>query len=589
MSNSPENSAPEKNPWVTYRRLLSYAFRYRGRLILGLLCGLLYGAANGAFMWVLKGGFNTVFSITDAPMREIVLVMLFIPLVGLIRGASEYVSKYYIQWVGNRVVMDLRDAIFAHINRLSLGYFIQSRSGDIISRTTNDTTVVQHAVSSVVEDIAKEPATIVAMVIFILTLDPILALISIVLFPVCILPVMLFGRKVRRYARESQQRIADLVSIIQEGVSCVRIVKAFGMEPYEQDRFHKQNHQFFSRIMKVTRARAAIEPIIVFISTLGVSLLLMYVRMVQMSAGEFITFAGAMVMLYTPVKKLSRVHLQVEQAAVSAERIFEVLDTPVTVVDRPDAKEFSDSVDVIAFDDVCFHYGEKPVLQHITLSIASGTRVAIVGGSGAGKTTLVNLLPRFYDPTSGRVLINGQDISEYSLSSLRRQIGLVTQDTVLFNNTVAFNISYGTANVSREDVIHAAKRANAHDFISAMPEGYDTMIGELGSRLSGGQRQRLAIARAILRNPPIMLLDEATSALDTESERLVQSALNELMKDRTVFAIAHRLSTIKSSNIILVMDQGRIVESGSHDQLLALGGVYKKLYDMQFSDTVHSA
>lgn len=584
-----EKSAVEKKAWITYRRLLGYAFRYRGRLAFGLLCGLIFGAANGAFMWVLKGGFDTVFSIKDSPLRNIVLVMMLIPVVGLVRGVSEYLSKYYIQWVGNRVVMDLRDAMFAHFNRLSLGYFVQSRTGDIISRTTNDTTVVQNAVSSVVEDIAKEPATIVAMLVFILSLDPVLALISIVLFPICIFPVMMFGRQVRRHAGQSQKRIADLVSIIQEGVSCVRIVKAFGMEKYEQDRFHNQNQQFFSRIMKVTRARAAIEPIIVFISTLGVSLLLLYVRMVQMSAGEFITFAGAMVMLYTPVKKLSRVHLQVVQASASADRIFEVLDTPVTVIDRADATEFSGAVDSISFDDVCFHYGEKPVLNNISLKISSGTRVAIVGGSGAGKTTLVSLLPRFYDPTAGRVLLNGQDITGYSLSSLRRQIGLVTQDTVLFNDTVAFNISYGSASVPREEVIKAAKRANAHDFISAMPDGYDTVIGELGSRLSGGQRQRLAIARAILRNPPIMLLDEATSALDTESERLVQSALNELMKNRTVFAIAHRLSTIMSSDIILVMDQGRIVESGRHDELLAVGGVYKKLYDMQFSDTVPSA
>jgi len=588
MKNVSNTSAPVKNPWLTYRRLLSYAFRYRGRLVIGLLCGLIFGAANGAFMWVLKGGFNSVFSITESPLRDILLIMLLIPLVGLIRGVSEYISKYYIQWVGNRVVLDLRDAMFAHINRLSLGYFVQSRTGDIISRTTNDTTVVQSSVSSVVEDIAKEPATIIAMVVFILTLDPILALISIVLFPVCILPVVMFGRRVRRYARESQQRIADLVSIIQEGVSCVRIIKAFGMEKYEQERFHKQNSQFFSRIMKVSRAKSAIEPIIVFISTLGISLLLMYVHMVKMTAGEFITFAGAMVMLYTPVKKLSKVHLQIEQAAASAERIFEVLDTPVTVVDRPDADVFNEPVVSIAFDHVQFKYDEQPVLRDVSLEIPAGTRVAIVGGSGAGKTTLVSLLPRFYDPTAGRVLINGKVITGFTLYSLRQQIGLVTQDTVLFNDTVANNISYGTDAASRDQIIAAAKRANAHDFISTMPEGYDTVIGELGSRLSGGQRQRLAIARAMLRNPPIMLLDEATSALDTESERLVQSALNDLMEGRTVFAIAHRLSTVINSDLILVMDRGQIVESGRHEELLSRGGLYKKLYDMQFTDAVSS-
>ena len=578
----------EDNAWRTYRRLLGYAFRYRGHLIVGLLCGLAYGGANGGLMWVLKGGLNKVFDVTNIPLGQAVAFMLLLPVIGLVRGLAEYGSKYYIQWVGNRVVMDLRDAMFAHLNRLSLGYFVQSRTGEVISRTTNDTSVVQSAVSTVVEDIAKEPMTIVAMVVFILTLDPMLAVISLVLFPVCILPVLSFGKKVRRYARESQQRVADLVSILQENVACVRIVKAFGMEQYEQGRFHDQNASYFARIMKVTRARAAVEPIIVFISTIGISLMLVYVRMVQMTAGEFITFAGAMVMLYTPVKKLSRIHLQIEQTAASADRIFEVLDAPVDVFDRADAVEFNEPVRSISFRGVYFQYDDNPVLRGIDLEIPAGTRVAIVGGSGAGKTTLVSLIPRFYDPASGAVLINGRDIAGFTLASLRRQIGLVTQDTVLFNDTVANNISYGSGTMSRAAVEEAAKRANAHDFITAMPEGYDTVIGELGSRLSGGQRQRLAIARAMLRNPPIMLLDEATSALDTESERLVQAALNELMRGRTVFAIAHRLSTVINSDLILVMEQGQVVESGRHEELVARGGLYKKLYDMQFADAASS-
>lgn len=586
MSRSNETAGLTPTAWTAYRRLLGYALRYRVRILLGLLCGLIYGAANGGLMWVLKGGFDTVFDINEVPLPQILLVVMLLPLVGLVRGVAEYGSKYLIQWVGNRVVLDLRDALFAHLNRLSLGYFVQSRTGEVISRITNDTTVVQSSVSTVVEDIAKEPATIVAMMVYIFTLDPMLALISLVLFPVCILPVAWFGSKVRIHARESQERIADLVSILQEGVSCVRIVKAFGMEGYEQDRFHRQNKQFFHRSMKVAKARAAVEPIIVFITTLGFSLLLVYVRVVHMTASEFITFAGAMVMLYAPVKKLSRIHLQVEQAAASAERIFEVLDTEVEVHDRPDAVVFDEPVRSIAFDHVSFAYGDRNVLSDLSLEVMAGTRVAIVGGSGAGKTTLISLLPRFYDPSSGRVLINDRDITGLQLASLRRQIGLVTQDTVLFNDTVANNIGYGSGTVSREQVMAAATRANAHEFIMAMPDGYDTVIGELGSRLSGGQRQRLAIARAMLRNPPIMLLDEATSALDTESERLVQAALNELMKGRTVFAIAHRLSTVINSDLILVMDQGRIAESGRHEELLGRGGLYKKLYDMQFTDAV---
>jgi len=574
-----------QNAWAVYRRLLGYALRYRARVLSGLLCGVVYGASNGGLLWALKDGFEKVFDVErQMPLKETLIFIMLLPLVGLIRGVSEYGSKYLIQWVGSRVVMDLRDGMFAHLNKLSLGFFVQSRSGDVISRITNDTTVVQGSVSTVVEDIAKEPMTIVAVIAYILFLDPWLALISITLFPVCIIPVMLFGKRVRRFARESQQRISDLVSILQEGVAGVRIIKAFGMEAYEQGRFHQQNKLFFSRNMKVTRARAAIEPLIVFITTIGFSLLLVYVQAVQMKAGEFITFAGAMVMLYTPVKKLSRIHLQIEQAAASAERIFEVLDSPVEVVERPGAVEMTGAIDHIGFSGVSFAYGDKTVLDQINLDVKAGTRVALVGGSGAGKTTLVSLIPRFYDPGHGEIRINGRNIAGLTLSSLRKQIGLVTQDTVLFNDTVANNIAYGMRSASRAAIVEAATRANAHEFITAMPDGYDTVIGELGSRLSGGQRQRLAIARAMLRNPPIMLLDEATSALDTESERLVQSALNELMKGRTVFAIAHRLSTIINSDLILVMDQGRIVQSGRHEELLAQGGIYKRLYDLQFND-----
>ena len=575
------------NAWQVYRRLLGYAFCYRRRLGLGLLFGILYSAANGGLLWMLQPGIDTAFGIEidRSQIQQTLFFVFLLPVLGFARGLAEYCCNYFVQWVGNRVVLDLRDSMFAHLNRLSLAYFVQGRTGEVISRITNDTSVVQASVSTVVEDIAKQPATMIAAVAVMLYRDPTLTLVSLVVFPVCILPVIIFGRRIRRYARESQQRIADLVSILQESVACVRIVKAFGMEHYEQKRFHEQNHLFFSRIMRVMRARAAIEPIIVFISTIGISLMLLYVRATEMSPGEFMSFALSIFFLYEPVKKLSRVHLQIEQAAASAERIFDVLDAPVDVMDREHAESYDAPVRNIAFDRVSFSYGDKPVLRDVSLDVTAGTRVAIVGGSGAGKTTLVSLLPRFYDPVDGQVKINGRDIREFTLASLRRQIGLVTQDTVLFNDTVANNIAYGTAGASRDAVIEAAKRANAHDFISTMPESYDTLIGELGSRLSGGQRQRLAIARAMLRNPPIMLLDEATSALDTESERLVQSALNELMQGRTVFAIAHRLSTIISSDLILVMDQGRIVQSGRHDELLAQGGIYKRLYDLQFNDS----
>lgn len=566
--------------------MLGYSFRYRKRLLLGLVFGLLYGAANGGLLWMLQPGVDTAFGINidRSQIQQTLFFVFLLPLLGLLRGVAEYFCNYCVQWVGNRVVLDLRDGMFAHLNRLSLGYFVKGRTGEVISRISNDTSVVQASVSTVVEDIAKQPVTMLFAIGVMLYRDPMLTLVSLVVFPVCILPVVVFGRRVRRYARESQQRIADLVSILQESVSCVRVIKAFGMEQYEQARFHEQNRLFFSRIMKVMRARAAVEPIIVFISTVGVSLMLIYVRAVEMSPGAFLSFVGAMFMLYEPAKKLSRIHLQIEQAAASAERIFDVLDAPVEVTDRDGAVAFEGRVQSIAFRNVSFSYGDKTVLDRVTLDVAAGTRVAIVGGSGAGKTTLVSLIPRFYDPVDGRLELNGRDVRDFTMASLRRQIGLVTQDTLLFNDTVAKNIAYGTSDASRDEIIAAAKRANAHDFISTMPDGYDTLIGDMGSRLSGGQRQRLAIARAMLRNPPIMLLDEATSALDTESERLVQSALNELMEGRTVFAIAHRLSTIINSDVILVMEHGRIVQSGRHDELLAQGGLYKRLHDLQFND-----
>jgi subfamily B ATP-binding cassette protein MsbA len=302
-----------------------------------------------------------------------------------------------------------------------------------------------------------------------------------------------------------------------------------------------------------------------------------------MPINDFLTYAGALFMMYEPVKKLSRVHIQVQQAVSSADRIFEVLDAPVSVTDRPDAREFGGRVESVAFENVVFSYGDKSVLGGVTLEAKAGQRIAIVGGSGAGKTTLVSLVPRFYDVTGGVVRLNGEDVREFTLASLRRQMGIVTQDTILFNDTVANNIRYGSPDVGQEAVEAAAKRANAHDFIVELPQGYDTVIGDLGVRLSGGQKQRMAIARAMLRNPPIMILDEATSALDTESERLVQAALHALMSGRTVFAIAHRLSTIADCDRIIVLDKGRIAEQGTHDQLLALGGLYKRLYDMQFA------
>jgi subfamily B ATP-binding cassette protein MsbA len=647
METTPKDKTP--GDFAIYRRLLRYTWPYRGRLMIGILCGGLYAAANGGLLWFVNKGIPNFFpkapvsvsvvvaepssgrslEIKESPQQDpsqirsrenggmlaatpklgrftryadevqakfarglqgkfsttglIILMALILPVVGLVRGVADYMAKYQIRWVGSRVVMELRNALFEKLNTLSLSYFVSSRTGELIARTTNDPMAVENAVSVVVEDVAKQPLTLVVAVVALITIDPWLALISLVLFPVCILPVAVFGRRVRRFTREAQQRVADLVSVLQEMISGVRVVKAFGMEPYETGRFGEQNQAFFRRTIKVARANAAVEPIIVFISTIGVSMMLIYIWKQKMAFSEFLTYAAALYFMYEPVKKLSRIHLQIQQAVAAADRIFEVLDTPVVVAQRPGAGEFHGKVEVIAFENIVFSYGEGNILDGVSLDVQAGQRIAIVGGSGSGKTTLVSLLPRFYDVSGGALKINGTDVRDLTIPSLRRLMGIVTQDTILFNDTVASNISYGSREARRDAIVEAAKQANAHAFIMDMPEQYETRIGDLGVRLSGGQKQRLAIARAMLRNPPIMILDEATSALDTESERLVQAALHKLMTGRTVFAIAHRLSTIVDCDRIIVLDKGRIVESGRHEDLLKANGHYKRLYDLQFA------
>jgi subfamily B ATP-binding cassette protein MsbA len=567
-----------------YARLLHYAKPYKSRLIMGILFGMLFGGSTAGILGAFKENVKNVFEPSDASLWMIAAVAALLPLFALLRGIGDFLSKYFVEWVGNRVVMDLRNETFCHLHDLSVLYFTRSRTGELISRTTNDTMLVQRAVSNVIGSLAREPFVLIGAIAYLVWLDWKLALASLVLFPICIVPVALFGRRVRRAAREGQQKLADLVTLLQETIVGVRIVKAFGMEEHEKQRFIGHNRSVFSRLMRVARARSAIEPIIVTISFMGLSLVLVYARWVEMTYHEFFTFAAALVVLYEPVKKLSRIHLNIQQSCAAADRIFEILDTEIYVKEKPGAVPFEEDVREIRFDDVSFAYEDNLILENIDLSVREGECIALVGGSGAGKTTLVSLVPRFYDVSSGMITLNGRDIRDFTIQSLRKHIGIVTQDTILFNDTVANNIAYSKQEATRDEIIEAARKAHAHDFIQAMDEGYETIIGERGVRLSGGQRQRLAIARAMLRNPPILILDEATSALDTESERQVQAALDELMAHRTVFAIAHRLSTIAHADRILVLKDGRIVERGTHTELIQQDGVYKYLHDLQFQN-----
>lgn len=570
-----------KQQWDTYARLIRYASPYMTRLVLGTIFGVVFAGSTVGMLVAGRDVFREVFA--QAPLYQVFLVALLVPLLALGRGAGQFLSEFLVQWVGNRVVMDIRIQTFAHLQDLSVRFFSRSKTGELISRTINDSMMIERGVSEVLRDLVKEPFMLIGAVGIVLWLDVRLAVASFVLFPICILPIALFGRRVRRNARQGQERLAALVTILQEALGGIRIVKAFGMENYEIGRFVEQCGLFFKRVMRVTRDKAIIEPLIVFISIVGLALVMLYARWVSMPPENFITFAIAMMALYEPVKKLSKIHLMVQQTSASADRIFEILDTPVAIMDRPGAVEFCEIVREMRFEHISFAYEKALVLNDLDFTVQAGERVALVGSSGAGKTTLVNLIPRFYDVSGGRLLINGRDIRDLTLKSLRLLIGMVTQDTILFNDTVAANIAYGHTEASREAVEGAARRAHAHEFISQMPEGYGTMIGERGLRLSGGQAQRLAIARAILRNPPILILDEATSALDTESERLVQAALDDLMQGRTVFAIAHRLSTVMHCDQIIVLEHGSIVETGTHPDLLQRNGVYRRLYDLQFS------
>ena len=578
-----DSTPPKRSDWETYKRLISYARPYMWRLVAGTLCGILFAGSTVGLLPIVQKALGRFFT-PDQPLDIKMAALLggAIILLMLVRGVGQFYNAYLVQWVGNRVVMDIRVCTFSHLQDLSVGFYNSTKTGEMISRTVNDSTLLERAVSNVLTDLARQPIVLVGTLSYAVTRDWRLAMSCLVLFPLCMLPILLFGRRVRRASREGQQYLAEIVTIMQETISGVRIVKAFCMEAREEARFALQCSHFFRRIMRVVKAKALIEPIIVLISGFGLVFALVYAAQSGMKWNEFITMAIALVMLYDPVKRLSKIHLSIQQSSAAADRIFEILDTEVSVDDASDAKSFAGPIESIRFDHVGFSYGDTNVLNDIVLDVKAGERIALVGGSGAGKTTLVNLLPRFFDVTSGRILLNGIDVRDMTLRSLRLQMGLVTQETFLFNDSVSGNIAYGCPDASQASIEQAARSAHAHAFILEMPEGYDTVVGEMGVRLSGGQRQRLAIARAILNNPSVLILDEATSALDTESERLVQSALDSLVEGRTVFAIAHRLSTIKNCSRIVVLDKGNIVELGTHDDLLAAGGAYKRLHDMQF-------
>jgi ATP-binding cassette, subfamily B, bacterial MsbA len=515
-----------------------------------------------------------------------ILGLLFV--VFFVRAITMFFSEYSFQKVGLSTVRDLRNALYESIIRQSNRFFAKRTTGEMVSRIISDVEAIQSAVSVRMGDLVQESLNLVVIAGVVLFTNTELAIFTFIIAPVIAFPVAQFGRRLRRATRKSQERMADLATILEETIKGVRIVKAFAMEVFEIGRFREASARHLSINLKAQRIQALTSPSMELLA--GVCMVLLFgfaairIRDGALTLGQFMSFLLALAAMYAPIKRLNKVNLAMNSALSAAERVFHMLDVDNEVKEKPDAMRVTGVGEGIRYEGVHFAYDDEPVLTDVNLTVRPGEIVALVGGSGAGKTTLVNLLPRFYDVSSGRVLVDGIDVRDITLESLRGLMGFVTQEVILFNDSVRANIAYGRADIPDEAIRAAAAAANAAEFIESLPEGYDTMIGESGVRLSGGQRQRLAIARALLKNPPILILDEATSALDTESERLVQQALLKLMEGRTVLVIAHRLSTIRRADSILVLERGRVAERGTHDELLARRGLYHRLYQLQFHD-----
>jgi subfamily B ATP-binding cassette protein MsbA len=556
------------------------------KLILAMICMVSVAICTAGSAWLVQPAMDKIF--IDKSMQMLFIIPLLIVGLYLVKGIFFYGQSYLMNYVGQRIVADLREKLYHHLQYLSLSFFTKTPTGILISRLTNDVALIQGAVSSALTSILRDSFTILALTAVIFYRDWKLACIAAIILPVAAIPIVKFGKKLRKFSIKGQIRMGFITSLLQETISGNRIVKAFTMEDYESRRFAAENDQFFKIIMKRQKIRALSSPVVEALGGVlmaGIVLIGGYAVIKGTSTpGTFGSFLAALALLYKPFKSLSMVNDVIQGGLAAGSRVFELLDTTPDIRDSDGAVPLDGISDGIKFEHVSFKYEDEMVLRNIDLEVNVGKIVALVGMSGAGKTTLVNLIPRFYDLDEGRITIDGRDIRTLTLKSLREHIGIVTQQTILFNDTVRNNIAYGDITRSEGEIVEAAKAANAHGFIEKLPLGYDTVIGERGAKLSGGEQQRISIARALLKNAPILILDEATSSLDSESEFQVQVALERLMANRTVFLIAHRLSTIRNADRIVVVDNGRIVEGGTHDELLAMNRIYKRLHQMQFRD-----
>ena len=572
---------------VYLRRLVRYLRPYRVQLVIGVIAGLACGAISGAFPKAVQIVFRQLLESDKHPsLWMVVATSAAIPIYFAVRGATGFINAYLLTAVGSRALRDIRLELFGHVQQLSMDFFVRTRVPTLIQHVYADTAMMRESMIDLAVDVVKQPITLISAICVIGYINPWFSLVALVLGAACLIPVMYFGKKVRGSSQRERKYASGVLASLHETFSNVRVVKAYLLEGRQNRRFTGVVNQQLRNQLEIKRQRELLSQLIELIASLGIMGAVIYVYVTKTKFSDFLAIVTGFYMMYEPLKRLARIHHQSQQALVSCERVFQLMDGLPTVPDVDGAVELKPLRREIRFDNVSLSYVEnRPALRNITLTIPFGTVCALVGPSGAGKSSLVNLLLRFYDPTSGRVLVDGQDLREVKVATLRQLIGLVTQETLLFADTVANNIELGRPGASREEIVEAGRRANAHEFIMAMPQGYDTILSDRGQNLSGGQQQRIAIARAILKDPSILVLDEATSALDSESEQQVQKALAELMRGRTVIVIAHRLSTVRHADQVVVLDNGRIVEIGPHRELIEHDGLYKRLHDLQLSET----